>query len=415
LVAVLTELGLSDGSIGGNNPPNPLQVLMEELDFYKPSHATLDEAKKDGKNAIELYIRESIKMEGTLVSRLIGVFSDIAYHAFKNKDLALTVSGDANVSKGKPYMGVTHRALWSYIKKNNMLGEVKENTVKIGDRVQSLGKTYDPYSDPSIAPVAMDLCKRAICYAFGHKTGVVFGYMPKRSANGRPSIKDVFELTVDDPEKYLRNLCIPAKMVRPLKDQQTIFNRVGNDITDIHLEGGVENDDESFVWFSNSLLEPIYQWLHGHELEYYTIDKGNTGFPDGSIKGSHDPRFPPGAQQRESSIKLLEKATTELVATKASLESALKGIEKEDRVGTLQAMAAYAENKNMPVAENEMYQAFSLALAYLNRLTNGKKPSEAEMKAVLRLKHVVDLVIDEKDKDHPMFISKDGLRTPIAA
>jgi hypothetical protein len=37
------------------------------------------------------------------------------------------------------------------------------------------------------------------------------------------------------------------------------------------------------------------------------------------------------------------------------------------------------------------------------------------MKAVLRLKHVVDLVIDEKDKDHPMFISKDGLRTPIAA
>lgn len=406
---------------GSNNPPDTFTETLNEMKaYYKPTLSTLEDCKKAAENITGVIIHRNIELEGTQVSRLIQVFSDIAYHLAQKGELTLARRGEADVTLNKPYTGITHQVLWNAIKKGKMLGDVKEATgEKMGDRVKHLGKIYDPYSDPSLSPQIPNICKRAVLFAFGHSTKVQFGYMPKRSANGRPSKLTIFESAVDDEKGYFKNLCIPQNVVMPLKNQviEKITAVSSTEVTGLKLVGGESNDNESLIWVSHDILEPLYQHLHGHELDYYLVDETNSGIPTGAIIGSHDPRFPPGAQVRESSAKALERTKAELTKASTERDAALKGIEKENRLGTLQALEAYVGNKNMPIDEKEPYHAFNLALVMLNRLTgNGRKPSQDDLKMLLVLKRAVDLVIEDDPEGKPMYKSPNGdLRTPIAA
>lgn len=447
LVEKLAET--SNGAINTTSSTSVEMTILNDISAnFAPMQESLDELKKEGSEIINSVIKTAVEFEGSMASRLVQVLAGIAVHGLNvgkqtggKQGFLVTRRGEADITKQKPYTATTHQSLWGYVKREGMFGDaVTEQTEHGGGKLLKIyGKTFDPYSDPSVAAIQPIACKKALLVAYGHVTKVRFGYWSRKSAQRegktyRPSRLTMFHESIpegQDAKHFYRNLCIPANVLTPLvfnKWEEKVIGVVDNgetkrDIMAIVLdkEAGEPNQDETLRWLSDDVAEYLYQHhFAGHELSYNLTERGNKLIPIGCINGSYDPRFPPNARKRETQAEKdarLNKALADLTKVSTERDAALKGIEKEDRVSTLQALEAYAANKHMSLAPNEEYHAFVLATVMLERLTgNGKRPSPEDLKALLAFKRAVDAVIDDNPERSPIYKSPRGdLQIPIAA
>lgn len=387
-------VGNEDGSIShGANVIDPGKMIADDIvEHYKPT-ADSAESRKEAESIISGYMRHTIEFEGTKASRLIVDFANIAYAALKSGDFTISYQEtpiDVDGKQMKMRRCNAHQKLWAYIKANKLLGAPKEQTEKVGDKVMSLGMTYDPYADKGLLAMADKLCQKALMLAYG-RLGVQFGYCPK--TRERPSRKQVFKPATDMSEEEINksfvHVCVPKLILQPnTYKYETVRVQTGtNDsgtptykwITRAVPEAA--NDDTLLGWIPDDAVDPLFQHIFAeHVLEYDDEARGREDgsgvAPTGYINGSFDPKIGSRrGRQRQNKQSVTDENTKlkqQIAKVTGERDAAQGGLDPENRVKSMQALEGVFHNPKLKVELPEMCYGIAVAVSVIDRVKETK-------------------------------------------
>lgn len=391
------------------------KVKEDILEYFKAPYETVEDAEAVSTDIAERLMKQSREFEQSYAATLTVAFASLAFHYMKRGELPVSITKDKTTGAKR---ATVHLGLWNKIKSTKALGETEELITKIGSYEQNNGKVRDPYTDKAIQPYIKPTTMKACLLAYGHVSGVCFGYITKKGNSGkRFSPLMVFDREDELPENankddYFRCVCVPANLLKPFDILLATRSKIveGKERTSVEGRHSEANTDRSLRYLFDPQVEPLYQhFFANHVLEYDTESRGDKKAPLGIVNGSHDPSVTPKARQRDTNErteaatpangKSVAELEQQLAIMRTERDKAQQTIETDNIIGCLQAFTGLANNEKMTFTESSIQHALEFATVVASKRllsasgNNAASVYKDRLRSIIRLQKAIDRIV----------------------